>query len=146
MTLGIFLCLASTSFLSFLIKGFPLQWGEWSHRVLKSHILDPTISKGVIFVPSIQLKKIPEKDSDWLSLVKCLSLHGVVGSESGSYRTNKASGATSVYKSSQESGDPCELGNQLNSAFDSHTHDQQQCKVGHSTLWQSSRARLAKLK
>lgn len=71
----------------------------------------PPSAKECPLYPVEKKKKIPEKDSDWFNLVRCLD-GVVVGSESGSYRTNKASGATSIYKSSQENGGPCELGNQ----------------------------------
>lgn len=112
MTLGVFLSPASTSFLSLVIKGFPLQWGKNSHRVLKPHILDSTISKRVIFVPYI-----PGKDFDQSSLVRCSSLDGVVGSESGSYRTNKASGATPLYESSPREWRSLRIGQPTHKCF-----------------------------
>lgn len=83
-----------------------------SHRVLKSHILDHTISKGVTFVPYI-----PGKDLDQPSLVRCSSLDGVVNTESGSYRTNKAFGATPVYESFPREWRPLQIGHPTQKCF-----------------------------
>lgn len=65
-----FSTLVSTSFLSFVTKGFK----KWLLRTLKPHILALIISKEWPLVLTSQGSKIPGKDSDWFSLVRCSSL------------------------------------------------------------------------